>query len=183
MIVMAYNNSVDVIPPTGWTTLYGRITANTMQTMIFSKIKTSSEPATFSLTGSFGATTANGVILWGTGASSDMTSWIKGVSANRNATTAQQYTTTTPTLTTTVNQCLVLSVSTERTTIIESDIVSLTGATKWFFIPQPDSNKIQTITLSTATLAMPATSVPVIVTYPNLQIYNGTALQIALPPA
>lgn len=185
IIVMAYTTNANATPPTGWTTLYSRITANTMQTMVFGKIKTSSDPSTFSIgnASSIGPASATGVIFWGTGASSDLNTWVKGTSANRNGTTAQQYITTTPTLTTTTDQSLVLSISTERTTATETDISSLTGATKWFFIAQPDSTKIQTITLSYAIQASAGTSTPVTVTYPNPQTTNGTALQIALPPS
>jgi prepilin-type N-terminal cleavage/methylation domain-containing protein len=183
MIALAYNNSVDAVPPAGWTTLYTRITAGTMQTMVFGKIKTSSEPSTFSIGGAIGVGFVNGAIFWGTGASSDLNSWIKGASANRNGTTGQQAITTTPTITTTAPQTLVISISTERTTATETDITSLTGATKWFFVSQPDSSKIQTITLSTAILATAGTSTPVTVTYPNTQLTNGTAFQIGLPPS
>ncbi|HEY8993003.1 MAG TPA: type II secretion system protein [Candidatus Microsaccharimonas sp.] len=180
MIVISYTNSVDAVPPTGWTTLYSRITANTMQTMVFGEIKTSSEPSTFSIGGTIGY--ANGAIFWGTGASNNLNTWIKGASANRNNTTAQQYVTITPTLTTVSAQNLIISISTERTSIIESDISSFVGANRWFYIPQPDGNRMQTIFVSTATLASPGVSTPVTVTYPNPQLLNGTALQVALPP-
>jgi prepilin-type N-terminal cleavage/methylation domain-containing protein len=181
IIVVSYTNATDAVPPAGWTNLYGRIDTNTMRTEIFGKIKTSSDPSTFSI-GSTGNTTTNGVIFWGSRASSDLSTWIKGSYANRNGTTAQQYITTTPTITTTAPQSLVLSISTERTTVTETDITSLTGATKWFFIPQVGSTKLQTITLSTSTVASPGISSPVTVTYPNVQTLNGMALQIALPP-
>lgn len=184
MIVLAYTNNADATAPTGWTTLYNRITANSMQTMVFGKIKTSSEPSTFTMGGALGPTTASGVIFWGTGASSNITDWIKGTFANRNGTTAQQYITTTPIITTTTNQSLVISISTERTSAVEADISSLTGATKWFIIPQADpTNKLQTIVVSYAVQASPGTSTPVVVTYPNPHLLNGTAFQIALPAA
>jgi hypothetical protein len=181
IMVVAYTNSADAVPPAGWTTLYSRITAGTLQTMVFGKIKSSSDPATFSVTG-LGGTTANGVLLWGSGASSTLSNWVKGSSANRNGTTGQQYITTTPTVTTTAVQSLVLSISTERTSATEADISSLTGATKWFFVPQPNGSKLQTITLSYAAMASVGSSTAVTVTYPNPQTVNATALQIALPP-
>ncbi|HEY8885976.1 MAG TPA: type II secretion system protein [Candidatus Microsaccharimonas sp.] len=187
VMVMAYNvaTPIDAVPPSGWTTLYARNSAGTLTTMVFGKIKTSSEPSTFSVTGSINPTSANGVMFWGSGASSDLNTWIKGAIANRNGTTGQQYITTTPTIATTVAQSLVLSISTERTAITETDISSLSGATRWFYVPQIDNAtpKIQTITLSYATLATATTSTPVVVTYPNLQTVNGTAFQIGLPPS
>lgn len=182
IIVVAYTNGADAVAPSGWTTLYTRTTAGSLQTMAFGKIKTSSDPSTFSITG-LGGTTANGVIAWGTGASSNIGSWVKSAIASRDGTSAQQYTTTTPTVTTTVPQTLVLSVSTERTTATETDIGSLTGATKWFFGPQDGSSKLQTITMSYATLSTIGTSTPVTITYPNAQTLNGSAFQIALPPS
>ncbi|MDB5160337.1 MAG: hypothetical protein JWO99_600 [Candidatus Saccharibacteria bacterium] len=187
IMVMAYNvaTPIDAVPPSGWTTLYARNLTGTLTTMVFGKIKTSSDPSTFSVTGSINPATANGVMFWGSGASSNLGSWILGSIANRNGTTGQQYITTTPTITTTVPQSLVLSISTERTSITETDISSLTGATRWFYVPQIDNTpaKIQTITLSYATLATATTSTPVVVTYPNLQTVNGTAFQIGLPPS
>jgi len=181
MIVVAYNPATDAVAPSGWTTLYPRYTAGTLQTMIFAKMKTSSDPATFSVT-NLTANTANGVLMWGTGAG-DIANWIKGTTANRSGTAAQQYITTTPTITTTAAQSLVLSISTERTTATETDVSSVTGGTKWFFIAQPDANKIQTITVTSAVVATPGASTPVVVTYPNLQTVNASAVQIALPPS
>jgi len=182
IIVLGFVNDADPVPSSGWTTLYPRYITGTLRTVVFGKIKSSTEPTTFSLTGSFGPASTNGVLLWGTGASSDLNSWVKGSTYVRGGTTATQATTTTPTVTTTTAQSLILSVSLERTTATETDVTSVSGATKWFFIPQPDTSKIQTIVVSTATLAAAGTSTPVVVTYPNTQVLNGTSFQIALPP-
>ena len=181
IIVMAYTSVQDVTPPAGWTTLYTRLSAGTLQTMVFGKIKSSSEPATISLANA--GATPSGVIFWGTGASGNLNSWIKGTRAVRDGSAGQQYITTTPTITTTTPQSLVLSISAERTSLTETDISSLMGATKWFFIPHAVGGKIQTITLGYATVATPSVSVPVVVTYPNPQTVNGMAFQIALPPS
>lgn len=184
MIALAYTSNNVATPPAGWTTLYNKITAGTLQTMVFGKIKTSSEPSTFSFSGSFAPAQTEGVLFWGSGASSNISNWVLGSSANRNGTAAQQYSTTTPTVTTGTSQSLVLSISTERTSATETDISSSTGATRWFYIPQLDtSNKLQTIFVSYAIVASPGASAPVTVTYPNAQTVNATSLQIALPPA
>ena len=182
IIVLGFVNDADPVPPSGWTTLYPRYITGTLRAVAFAKIKTSSEPATFSFTGSFGPSSTNGVLMWGTGASSDLNSWVKSSTYVRGGTTATQATTTTPTVTTTAAQSLIVSVSLERTTATEADATSVSGATKWFFIPQPDTSKIQTIFVSTATLVAAGTSTPVVVTYPNTQVLNGTSFQIALPP-
>ena len=187
IIMMAYNvaSPTDAVPPSGWTTLYAQSLTGTLTTMTFGKIKTSSDPSTFSITGSINPASANGVLFWGSGASSDLNTWIKGSIANRNGTTAQQYITTTPTITTTTPQTLVLSISSERTNITETDLSSLTGATRWFYVPQINNTppKIQTISLSYATLATPGVSTAVTATYPNSQVVNGMAFQIGLPPS
>jgi len=184
IIVFGFINDVDPVPPTGWSTVYPRwITGTgTLRMAVYGKIKSSTEPATFSMGGSFGLTTAHGVLFWGTGAASDLNSWVKSTTYIRNGTTAQQYTTTTPTITTTAAQSLVLSISSERSSATESDVTSVVGATKWFFIPQIDGNKTITTVVSSAVLASPGTSTSVVVTYPNLQLTNGTSFQIALPP-
>ena len=184
MIVMAYTDTTTpetVVAPADWTTLIPRYSIGTLRTMVFGKIKTSNEPSTFSLTGS-DMSKASGVLMWGSGASTNLSSWIKGTGSSRDgSSTPQQYITTASAVSTTAAQSLVLTISTERTTLSEADISSVTGSTKWFFIPQT-ANKIQTITVSSTIAATPSTTSPVVTTYPNPQVLNGYAVQIALPP-
>jgi len=184
IIIVGFTVDVDPVPSSGWSTLYPRwlTSTGTLRTMVFGKIKSSTEPATFSLTGSFSPNNAGGVLFWGTGTSSDLNSWVKSTTYIRNGTTAQQTTTTSPTITTTAAQSLVLSMSLERSSAMETDVTSIVGATKWFYVPQIDGNKTITILVSSAVLASPGTSTSVVVTYPNLQITNGTSFQIGLPP-
>jgi len=182
IIVLGFVNDADPVPPTGWSTVLPRYASGNLRTVVYGKIKTSSESATFSMTGSFGPDSASGVLFWGTGASTDLNSWVKSTAYIRNGTTAQQYTTTTPTLTTTVAQSLVLSISLERSIATETDVTSVSGATKWFFTPQPNSTKTVNTIVSSAILSSPGVSTSVVVTYPNAQLTNGTSFQIALPP-
>lgn len=182
VVVVAFNNDVFPALPAGWTTLISRVTTGTLRTSVFGKIKTSADTFPIQVTMSSGGNTANGAILWGSGAA-PVSSWILGNHFWRDGTSATQYITTTPTATTTSDQNLIISISTERTSAAESAVSSVTGATQWFFIPQIGSNKIQTITVSTAVKATAGTTTPVTVTYPNPQVLNGMSFQLALPPA
>jgi type II secretory pathway pseudopilin PulG len=181
IIVLAYTNTTAPTTPAGWTTLISYDHTGSMSTSVYAKIKTSSDTGSMTITLNSAGNTASGAFMWGTSADA-VSSWTLGSIGKRDGTTGQQYITTTPTVTTTAVQSLVLSISNERTIATEADITSLTGATKWFFIAQPDANKLQTITLSYAALNSVGTSTPVTVTYPNPQTLNGIAFQIALPP-
>jgi len=179
VVVIAYTNSVVATPPAGWTTLITQDTTGTLQTAMFAKIKDNTDTNAFSITMSSGASTGNGVLLWGSG-SAPVSSWILGALGKR-ASNGTSTTTVTPTVTTTTVNTLELSISTERTTVIEADITSIVGATKWVFVPQPDGVKIQTITIGYATQAQPGVTTPVTVTYPNAQTTNGVGFQLAIP--
>ena len=188
IIVVSYGDVADVATPAGWTVLYPKYTTGTLRTYVFAKIKTSSDPATFSIAG-VESISPSGVLMWGAGASSNIAGWIKGAVSTRDGSAGQQYLTTATPVTTTVAQSLVLAISTERTSLTETDVSSVAGSTKWFFIPHAASpvpggaTRIQTITVSSTVIATPSSTPPVVTTYPNPQTVNGYALQIALPPS
>ncbi len=180
IVVLAYTSAINATPPAGWTTLVARDSIGTLQTAIFAKIKdgTDTNPFSISMPSSSGVI-GNGVFMWGSGAA-PVSSWNLGTIGERG-TTGTSLTNVAPAITTTVANTLVLSISTERTTVAEADITSISGATKWLFIPQSGS-KIQTITIGYVEQAAPSTLSAVTVTYPNTQAINGTAVQLAIPP-
>lgn len=182
IVVVAFNNNVFPTLPAGWTTLIERVTTGTLRTSVFGKIKTSTDAFPIQVTMSSGGNTANGVLLWGSGAGL-VSNWVLGAHFWRDGTSTTQYITTTPTVTTTTAQNLIISVSTERTTAAESAVSSLAGATQWFFIPQIAPSKIQTITVGTAVQVAAGITAPVTVTYPNPQVLNAMSFQLALPPS
>ena len=181
IVVITYVDDVYPSMPAGWTTLLPRNSAGTMRNSVFAKIKTSSDTFPTQITIASSSASANGVLFWGDGAG-PVSSWIFGPRLVRDGSTAGQFKTDALSITTTVPQSLILALSNERTTANETDISSIVNATKWFFIPQIGSTKIQTITVSSFVQVNPGATPVVTVTYPNSQINNGLGIQIALPP-
>jgi prepilin-type N-terminal cleavage/methylation domain-containing protein len=181
VVILSYNADTTPTMPAGWSTLLTRNTIGTLRTSVFAKIKDAGDTFPTQMTVPLGKDSSNGVVFWGTGAA-PVSNWVFGGIFGRDGTTTYQYTTVSPALTTASSQNLILAVSTERTTAAETDIVSINGATKWFYIPQIATAKIQTITLGTFTQATAGATPIVTTTYTNPQSNNGQAFQIALPP-
>lgn len=183
IVVLTYNNPADATPPPGWSALYPRKATGSLQTCIFAKIKESGDGTlqVFSGPGTNSGPYTNGVLFWG-GGSSPINTWTLGSFGDR-AVNATPTTVVTPTVTVPVANSLVISIATERTTAAEANYTSLTGATPWIWIPQPDSNKIQPIAVGYNEQASPGMSQAMTVTYPNSQSSNGTGVQIVIPPA
>ncbi len=185
MVVLTSFVSADATPPSGWTALFPRKTTNTLQTMIFAKIKTSGDAATqeFEAPGANGINYINAALLWGQN-SAPLNSWVLGSFGDRNV-NATASSALTPTITTASAKNLVLSIATERTNADETNYTSLSGATPWIWIPQPngDLEKNQTIAIGYNEQASAGVTQAMTVVYPNAQTYNATAVQIAIPPA
>ena len=183
IVVLSYTANGDVAAPAGWTSLTTRKVTNSMVTMMFAKIKQSGDVDSqdFDGVGSNGSQLTNAVLLWGRNAA-PIGSWVIGSYGDR-ANNATATTALTPTINVTTAKSLVLSIATERTTAAETNYTSLTGANPWIWIPQPDTAKIQTIAIGYNEQASTGTSQAMTVTYPNSQATNGTAIQIAIPPA
>ncbi len=183
IVVLSYTAVGSPTPPAGWVVIAPVKTTGTMQTIAYAKVKQSGDAANqeFDAVGSNGSQLTNGVLLWGRNAA-PISSWITGAYGDR-ANNATATTTVTPTINVTTAHSLVLSIATERTTATETNYTSLTGANPWIWIPQPDSLKLQTITIGYNEQANTGTSQAMTVTYPNSQAINGTGIQIAIPPA
>lgn len=182
IIVATYVNGTTPTTPAGWTALESRKTVNTLNTSIYAKIKQPGDSATqlFDPSGVDGRLYGTAVLLWGR-ASASVSSWTIGSFGDR-AVNATAFTDLTPTVNVTTAKSLVLSLAMERTTAAETNYTSLTGATPWIWIPQRDADKIQTIAIGYNEQASTGTSQAMLVTYPNNQSTNGTAVQIVIPP-
>jgi len=184
MVIMAYTNPADPIPPAGWTTIVPRHTAGTLGASIYAKIKQAgdSDDQLFDGPGTSGSGTSNGALLWGRNAAAVGT-WTIGTFGDRaaNATTT---TVVAPPLTVSGSGALVLSIALERTILDEANYTSMTGATPWVWVPQAgDTNKLQSIAVGYNEQTAPGVSQAMTVTYPNPHASNGIGLQIAIPPA
>lgn len=182
--IFSYTNNADLsVVPSGWTLIVPRHTTNTMQTVVYAKMKLASDSdlQSFGAAGSGGAGTTNMALLWGSNGAA-ISSWTIGTFGDR-ANNATSTTTLTPSISVPTAKSLILSISTERTIADETSYTSLTGVTPWFYIPQYGSTKLQTITVGYDEQASTGTSKTMTVTYPNPQTTNGTAIQVAIPPA
>ncbi|HEY8886058.1 MAG TPA: DUF4082 domain-containing protein [Candidatus Microsaccharimonas sp.] len=182
IMVIATFNTIVVTTPTGWTVLQPMTSTGTQNTGIFAKLRAVGDTSYFAPVAS-GVVATDGTLFWGSG-SDVVSSWIIGTTMARASISP---TTTTdnvaPSITTTTDHTLVFSISTERTAADESDIVSITGAQKWAFFPQPNSVDIQTTALGVVRDVSPAGATSdVRFSYPNTQSLNGQAIQIGIPP-
>lgn len=182
IMAFTYTSGTSPVTPSGWTPLMVKQTANTLHVSIYAKIKTSGDSnyQEFDPPGASGRLTSTGVLLWGTNGAA-VSSWTMGAFGNR-ANNATQYTVLTPTITVPTAKSLVLSFGFERTNAEEETYTSMVGATPWIWIPHT-TDKIQTIAVGYTNKATAGTSTPMTITYPNSQPDNGTAVQIAIPPA
>lgn len=181
VVVFAHNHSGNPVPPAGWT-LLGTCNngTGTLRTCLYGKIKQAGDAAQ-QLFSNTGVNTSSGVLVWGSGGGA-VNTWTVGSFSDRNPHGTSTTTVTQPLTTTTANS-LVLSIATERTAASEANYTSLTGVTPWVWIPQPNSDRIQTIAIGYDEQAAVGAAKSMTVTYPNAQANNSTAIQIAIPPA
>ncbi|MGV9001588.1 MAG: type IV pilin protein [Candidatus Saccharimonadaceae bacterium] len=182
ILVFTYNYGVDPVTPAGWTPLTVRKNTSTLNTTVYAKIKQAGDSAYYDWDspGTSGAPNTNAVLLWGSN-SAPVSSWTMGTYGDRSV-NATSTTVLTPTVNVTTTKSLVLSLATERTSVMETNYTSLVGATPWIWIPQEDpSNKIQTIAIGYNEQANVGTSQAMTVTYPNNQSLNGTGVQVVIP--
>lgn len=181
IVVLAYTNNEDPVPPADWATLVTRKATGTLRTSIYAKVKQPGDDANQEFNPA-GYGTTNAALMWGAG-SAPVTEWILGVFGDR-ANNATPTTAVTPTITTSASNSLVLSIATERTMADELNYTSMTGATPWVWIPQPIGNaaKIQTISVGYNEQVSTGVSQSMTITYPNAQALNATAIQIGIPP-
>lgn len=177
--IATYNGSTLITPPSGWTTLKGFEGPGTLRYAVFGKIRVGADTS-YTFTTDVGGASAAGVLMWGVGADSNFSNWIIGATTNRSVDLHN----TGVSVTTTVDHSLILGLSFERTTVSESAITSLTGATEWLFLPQFSTTQLETVDIAYVADKTPAGATTAMEwVYPNSQATNGAAFQIAIPPA
>lgn len=178
--IIDQNNNGLTVEPAGWTRIKNNDTAGTLSVWIYVKKRVAGETSySFTPNASAGSTNVMVSVRGWTGNLADLIIGASGIRAV-NATSS---TSKAPSITTTVANTYVLHIHSERTTATETDIVSISGATKIGFIPQNGSSGIESATLGYTNQLSPGAVGDSIVTYPNTQASNGWAMQLGIPPA
>lgn len=107
--------------------------------------------------------------------------WILG-SVSTRATNGTATTTVATSVTSTLNNTLVLGVFGERTSAAETDVSGVSGATKYAYLYDSSYASIETVTYTQETLATPQASGDTTVTYINSQTSNGAGQLIGIVP-
>jgi len=175
--IVTSSATTSVTAPAGWTTLRSLTSIGTLRYAVYGKIRASGD-TNYTYTLDTGGTTSAGSLMWGGGADTTVTNWLVGANTDRSVDLHN----TGASITTSVDHSLILGISVERTTAIESAITSVSGATEWYFMPQA-GGQIETIDVAYVADKTPAGATTVIDwTYPNTQAVNGMAMQLAIPP-
>lgn len=111
-----------------------------------------------------------------------ISNWVLGAESRRidNGTST---TTVATSLTSVVDDTLVLGLFSERTTATETDISGVSGATEYAYLYDASYASIETLTITQETLAALSASGDTTVTYVNAQTNNGVGQHIGIPPA
>jgi len=178
ILVITTNSDVDVdVNLQGWTVIAARSQTNTMYSTVLARVVEVGDTLYhIPITG--GGLTCS--VMWGTGAA-PVNEWTTGSWMTRASTGTSTTNVANPGITTTEDDSLVITVSTERTTLTEANITSMAGATAWYFQPHV-SGFIETHSVGYAEQASAGSTPNVTVTYPNSQATNGNIVQFALPP-
>ncbi len=189
MIISAMTSSptLTVTPPAGWTTIVNGIVSGTRTNYIFSKIRDAGDGATAIFTQSTTGSVSYGHI-WGSGAA-QVSNWTVGASWTRTANSVEpagaRYNNIARSVNTSDNDRLVLAFSNETTNAMvnanEISAISPSGWTQQLYLPQVAVNdRVETLWIGSKTLATPAASGDVTVTYISPQDANGWGIQIAI---
>lgn len=174
--VFTSGGTTTITPATGWTTLLGLTAAGSGKIAIFGKIRASGDTS-YNFPVSNSASTSDIALMWGADAAA-LTSWVTGTSTIRGGSSA---TNTAPSVTTTADNSLVLTISMDRGTTPSTGTSSVSGATEWFFVPGTAS-VLQTIEVASEVKTPAGATGATVITYPTANP-NGIALQIIIPPA
>lgn len=107
--------------------------------------------------------------------------WILG-SVSTRATNGTATTTVATSITSTVDNTLILGIFGERTSAAETDVSGVSGATKYAYLYDSSYASIETVTYTQETLATPQASGDTTVTYINSQTSNGAGQLIGIVP-
>jgi len=167
-------------PPGGWVDVQPEWgTYGTFYVKVYHRTWQAGDTApTFTLTGA--GRWLQGCAFWLSGAA---VPYIVGVPKARPDVPAETQTCTAPGVVTPSAGCKVVSLAFERTSAAETaESITVSGAEKWFTLPQPNGTNISTVTVATLDVAEAGQVGNITTTYPNTQGTNGWAFQIALPP-
>lgn len=185
ILSLVYISGDTITAPVGWTAIrddWGTI--GTFHTKIFAKQYLSSDTSfTFNFTngGSPTLKIATASLAWVRGAD-EVDNWVIGTPIARpSIVPSTTFNNEMPAITTGSDENLILSLSFERTTAVETEVSSVTNATEWFFAPQ-NSTASNTIWVGYATQETAGTTEKTTVVYPNTQGTNGWGFQIGIPP-
>lgn len=109
-------------------------------------------------------------------------SWILGAISAR-ATYGTSTTTVATSVTSTVDNTLVLGLFGERTSATETDVSGVSGAAKYAYLYDASYASIETMTYTEETLATPQASGDTTVTYVNSQTTNGVGQLVGIVPS
>ncbi len=183
-VMTSFNETVTA--PGSWSVLSGAQLSGSRTNYLFAKIKESTDGPTVPFTKSGSGTAAFGLV-WGTGAG-DITDWKVGarwIRANSLQPTGQRFDNIAPSITTTLNEELVLAISHEATNAkaaaMEITNVPIAGWTQQLWLEQVAvGDQIETIWVGSKEMATTGASGDVTLTYSSEQDSNGWAVQIAI---
>lgn len=185
--VMSSTTNNMVTSPGSWSVLRSATTTGTRRNFVFGKIKDVDDESTVTFSQSVAVMTSYGLV-YGTG-SDGVANWIVGESGYRHESgepAGARYSVTAPSVTTTTEDTLVLTIANEATLAQSQsyEVASFTsGWTErlWFAQVAPN-DRIETIWAGSKDMPSPGSTGNNQVTYIHPQDNNAIALQIALPP-
>lgn len=178
---VAWNGAATLNVPAGWTSVLARSTAGTLVLQVLARQKQLDDKSVydFSLTAAGAHCQALG---WIVGAK-PVGDWIVGALCNRATPGASGTRNIATGVTTTTPENLILTISSERTTNIDTVKPVPRNAAEWFWTTETASGGIETIGFYTSKQRSAGLTPDVTVDYQHTQASNGMALQIAIPPA
>jgi len=181
-MLMTFMGAIGAAPatPSGWTVMADAGHFGTRYAIVWGKMRESGDSTyTFAIDSATNGSQTN--LIWGTGA--NVSTWDIGTVGLR--TSAAPATTIAPSVTTTNDSSVALTIGFEATTGTETDVTSLTGATEWFFVQQGTSPEIHTLVTATKEMDTAGATGDVTIVYPNASTspnYNGAGVQFGIPP-
>lgn len=176
----SYSWSVAPVTPASWTVIGTRLVAGTLVYQSWAAVYSAGLDRSF--IGNLATSRRVLPVSLTVRDAADISNWVIGAESRRidNGTST---TTVATSIDTVVNDTLVLGLFSERTSAAETDIVGVTGATKYGYYYDPVYTSIETLALTYEVNASPSASGDTTVTYVNPQTNNGIGHQIGIPPA
>lgn len=181
-VFLAYMAATNVTPatPAGFELVNAKAVVGTRTVAIFKKTREASDGA-YTLTQLSSVNGAQLTAFWLSGANSTLQVGAGALRAdNATATTCKA-----PSLTTTGTNVRVLVLSFEATIPAPTSVVSVTGATQWFFAPEAASPQVHTLSVSTVDMPTAGATGDVTIQYDaaSSSAANGYAIQIGVAAA